>query len=84
MEIIEFLQTQEIKLLVVACNSATAAGLPYYQQRTNLPVIGVIEPGVKAALNYTGNGRIGVIGTTGTINSSAYQTALKNHRPDRM
>ncbi len=82
LEIIEFLQTQEIKLLVVACNSATAAGLPCYQQRTNLPVIGVIEPGVKAALDYTRNSRIGVIGTTGTINSSAYQTALKSHRPD--
>lgn len=82
LEIIDFLHTQEIKLLVVACNSATAAGLPYYQQRTDLPVVGVIEPGVRAALGYTRNCRIGVIGTTGTINSSTYQKALKSHNPN--
>ncbi len=79
LEIIDFLQTQEIKLLVIACNSATAAGLPYYRQKTSLPVVGVIEPGVRAALNYTRNCRIGVIGTTGTINSSTYQSVLKSH-----
>ncbi len=82
LEIIDFLQTQEIKLLVIACNSATAAGLSHYQQKTDLPVVGVIEPGVRAALNYTRNRRIGVIGTTGTISSSSYQSALKIHDPN--
>ncbi|HHX86668.1 MAG TPA: glutamate racemase [Firmicutes bacterium] len=82
LEIVNFLQTQEIKLLVVACNSATAAGLPYYQQSIDLPVVGVIEPGVRAALSYTRNCRVGIIGTAGTISSSVYQSALKSHNPN--
>lgn len=82
MQIIEFLQTQEIKLVVVACNSATAAGLSYYQEHCDLPVIGVIEPGVRAALRYTRNGKIGVIGTTGTIGSLAYQKTLERENGD--
>lgn len=77
MQIIEFLQTQEIKLVVVACNSATAAGLSYYQEICDIPVVGVIEPGVRAALCYTLNRKIGVIGTVGTIGSLAYQKALE-------
>ncbi len=81
LEIIEFLQHQEIKMVVVACNSATAAGLPYYQERCDIPVLGVIEPGVRAALSYTRNGRVGVIGTTGTIGSSAYLKALQKANP---
>jgi glutamate racemase len=76
LEIIEFLQTQEVKMVVVACNSATAAGLPYYQEKCDIPVLGVIEPGVRAAIAYTRSSRVGVIGTTGTINSSAYGKAL--------
>jgi glutamate racemase len=81
LEIIEFLRHQEIKLVVVACNSATAAGLPYYQERCGVPVLGVIEPGVRAAISHTRNGKIGVIGTTGTIGSSAYQKALQKENP---
>lgn len=81
LEIIDFLESQEIKLLVVACNSATAAGLSHYQERCSIPVVGVIEPGVRAALAYTRNRRIGVIGTVGTINSSAYERTLKRYDP---
>ncbi len=81
LEIIEFLQFQEIKMVVVACNSATAAGLSHYKERCDIPVLGVIEPGVRAALSYTSNKRVGVIGTTGTINSSAYQKALNGKDP---
>ena len=77
LEIIEFLQTQEVKLVVVACNSATAAGISHYQEQLDIPVIGVIEPGVRAALEATSNGRIGVIGTTGTIASEAYENNLR-------
>jgi glutamate racemase len=76
-EIIEFLKHQEIKMLVVACNSATAAGLSYYQEAVDLPVLGVIEPGVRAALNQSSTGRIGVIGTVGTIGSAEYEKALR-------
>ncbi|MEW5784161.1 MAG: glutamate racemase [Bacillota bacterium] len=82
LEIIEFLRSQEVKMVVVACNSATAAGISYYQECCDIPVLGVIEPGVRAALSYTQNGRIGVIGTTGTIGSSAYEKALARENPD--
>ncbi len=75
-EIIEFLQKQDIKMVVVACNSATAAGLSHYQEQCDLPVLGVIEPGVRAAIAQTRNNRVGVIGTTGTVNSSSYKKAL--------
>jgi len=76
-QIIDFLQHQEIKMLVVACNSATAAGLSYYQEGCDLPVIGVIEPGVRASLARSCNKKVGVIGTVGTINSSEYVKALR-------
>jgi glutamate racemase len=78
--IIRFLETQDVKMIIVACNSATAAGLPYYQAEFSLPVIGVIEPGVRAAIRHTGSRRVGVIGTTGTIASRAYDEAI--HRLD--
>ncbi len=77
LEIIRFLQTQEVKMVVVACNSATAAGLSYYQEQLEIPVIGVIEPGARAALRKTRNGKIGVIGTPGTISSGAYDKVLR-------
>ncbi len=76
-EIIEFLHTQDIKMVIVACNSATAAGLPYYQEKFKLPIIGVIEPGVRAALSHSKEKRIGVIGTAGTIASGAYERVIK-------
>jgi glutamate racemase len=76
-EMLEFLKHQEIKMVVVACNSATAAGLSHYQQAFEMPVLGVIEPGVRAALARSRNRRIGVIGTVGTIGSSEYENALR-------
>jgi glutamate racemase len=81
-EIIEFLRHQEIKMLVVACNSATAAGLSYYQENIDLPIMGVIEPGVRAALKQSKSKRIGVIGTSGTINSSEYEKTLHSFNGD--
>jgi glutamate racemase len=75
-QIIRFLETQDVKVIVVACNSATAAGLSYYQEEFTLPVIGVIEPGVRAAIRHTKSKRVGVIGTAGTIASRAYEEAL--------
>lgn len=76
-QILEFLKHQEIKMVVVACNSATAAGLSYYQDAYDLPVLGVIEPGVRAALAHSHNRRIGVIGTVGTIGSGEYEKTLR-------
>lgn len=81
MEIIEFLNTQDIKMVIVACNSATAAGLPCYQEKFSLPILGVIEPGIRAALAHSKNKTVGVIGTSGTIDSGAYEKAIKKMDP---
>jgi glutamate racemase len=67
----------DAKLLVVACNTATAAALDVLAKDCPVPVVGVIEPGVRAAIKATRNGRVGVIGTVGTIGSGAYQTAVE-------
>lgn len=83
LEIMEFLQTQEVKMMVVACNSATAAGLHHYTEQVDVPVIGVVTPGVRAALRATRNGCIGVIGTSGTIASGAYEEAIKEEAGKR-
>ncbi len=81
-EIMDFLLTQEIKAIIVACNSAAAAGLDYYRQKVELPLLGVIEPGVRAALEQTSNNKVGVIGTTGTIHSGAYQEVFSRLAPE--
>lgn len=80
-EIMDFLLAQEIKALIIACNSATAAGMEYYTARTDLPLLGVIEPGVRAALAQTRKGKVGVIGTQGTIKSGAYQAVFNKLAP---
>lgn len=74
-EVGELLVDRGVKLLVVACNSATSAALPVLTERFDLPVIGVVEPGMRAAALATRTGRVGVIGTVGTIRSGAYQHA---------
>ncbi|MDA8379694.1 MAG: glutamate racemase [Actinomycetota bacterium] len=65
-----------VKLVVVACNTAAAAALDELRARFSVPIIGVIEPGVTAALRATRNGSVGVIGTVGTISSGAYPRAV--------
>ena len=70
-----------VKLLVVACNTATAAALDLLVKECPVPVVGVIEPGARAAVKATRNGRVGVIGTVGTIGSGAYQTAVATADP---
>ncbi|HEY9069724.1 MAG TPA: glutamate racemase [Candidatus Ozemobacteraceae bacterium] len=82
LEIARFLETMRVKMLVIACNTATALALDYLRRQTELPVVGVIEPGVRAAIGAVRNGRIGVIGTTATIRSEAYQSRLRRFRPD--
>ncbi len=72
----------DIKLLVVACNTATAAALETLRQELAVPVVGVIEPGVRALALVTETGRVGVIGTVGTIESGAYQQAVAEWAPD--
>ncbi len=80
-EAAEFLVDQGVKLLIVACNTASAVALPLLRERFNLPVIGVIEPGARRAAASM-NRRIGVIGTEGTINSGRYPEAIKQLLPE--
>lgn len=76
-----FLQSFDVKMVIVACNTASSLALEALQQRFTMPVIGVIEPGAREALQRTKNGRIGVIGTKSTIGSNAYETCLKRLDP---
>jgi glutamate racemase len=73
----DFLIEKGVKLVVVACNTSTAVALEALKENLSLPVIGVIEPGVRAALEKTRNRKVGVIGTEATIQSGAYTRALK-------
>lgn len=79
---INFLLEQDIKAIVIACNTASARSLKKAQERYNIPIIGVIKPGAKAAVESTQNNRIGVIGTEGTINSNAYTFEIEELNPD--
>ena len=63
-----------IKMLVIACNTATAVALEDIRELFSFPVIGVITPGARAAVNATETGKIAVLGTTGTIKSGAYDS----------
>lgn len=75
-EITSFLRDEGVKAVVVACNTATAHALPTLRAEYDLPIIGVIEPGSRAAARATKSGDIGVIGTYGTIYSRAYERAI--------
>ncbi len=69
---------QGVKMIVIACNTATAAGLAHAQRTFPVPVIGVVEPGARAAVHATRNRRVGVIATKGTIDSGAYAKAIRH------
>lgn len=78
----ELVERHNVKLVVVACNTAAAAALDSLRERFDVPIIGVIEPGVRALVQATSTGRAGVIGTVGTINSGAYRAAVAAASPD--
>lgn len=80
-EITSFLIDEGVKSIVVACNTATAHALPMLREAIAMPVIGVVEPGARAAVGATRSSRIGVIGTVGTINSGAYERAIRALSP---
>lgn len=77
LDIASFLSSRDVKMIVVACNTASAFALPALRRRFDVPVVGVIEPGAKEALSSTYNGRIGIIGTEGTIRSGQYTKAIR-------
>ncbi|GGA44848.1 glutamate racemase [Paenibacillus physcomitrellae] len=80
-QIVDFLIQFNPKMVVIACNTATAAALDFISEKLTIPVIGVIHPGARAAISATKTGRVGVIGTVGTIQSGAYTVALKELSP---
>jgi glutamate racemase len=82
LENVDFLVARDIKMLVVACNTSTAAALDTLEARYPLPIVGVVAPGARAALQSTRTGRVGVIATEATIASGAYTRALRALRPD--
>lgn len=81
-QIVRFLQTHEVKAIVVACNTASAYALDELEREVDIPMIGVIKPGAKVASEVTVNGKIGVIGTEGTISSSIYPRYIKEINKD--
>ncbi|GGG10587.1 glutamate racemase [Paenibacillus albidus] len=80
-QIVDYLIQFNPKMIVIACNTATAAALDYISAKVSIPVIGVIHPGARAAISATKTGQVGVIGTVGTIGSGAYTAALQQLSP---
>jgi len=81
-QIVRFLKTQNVKAIVVACNTASAYALEEIKKELDIPVIGVVKPGAKVACETTKNGRIGVIATDATIRSGIYNSFIKRNKPD--
>lgn len=75
-QMVDFLMQFPLKAILIACNTVTAAALDQVKQKLEIPVIGVIEPGVRAAIKVTQNKKVGIIGTQGTIQSQAYEKGL--------
>lgn len=73
-----WLEQRDVKLVVIACNTATAAGLDIIQRSLKVPVIGVIEPGARAAIQATRTRKVGVLATAGTVASGAYTRAIQS------
>lgn len=81
-QITHFLQTQHVKTIVVACNTASAYALDELEQEIDIPMIGVVKPGAKVAAETTKNGKVGVIATSATISSEIYTTYIKQIKPN--
>ena len=81
-QIIRFLLTENVKAIVIACNTASAFALDTMQKEFDIPIIGVLKPGAKVAAKTTVNGSIGLIGTEGTIHSGMYAQFIKSIKPD--
>ena len=81
-QIVRFLQTKNVKAIVVACNTASAFALDAIESELDIPVIGVVKPGAKSAIENTKNKRIGIIGTEGTIKSELYTEYIHGKDPE--
>ena len=80
-DIIRYLESRDVKLVVIACNTATAAALNHAREMFEVPIVGVISPGAQAAVEITQNNRVGVISTAGTMRSQEYLHAIKEIDP---
>ena len=80
-DIIRYLESRDVKLVVIACNTATAAALNHARELFEVPIVGVISPGAQAAVEATKNRRVGVISTEGTMRSQEYLHAIKEIDP---
>ena len=81
-QIVRFLQTHHVKTIVVACNTASAYAIEELERALDIPVIGVVKPGARMAVDMTRNGKIGVIATEGTISSGLYAKYIKSLKED--
>ena len=81
-QIIHFLQTKGVKAIVIACNTASALALEVVREEADIPIIGVVEPGARAALEMTETNKIGVIGTEATIRSAMYEKIIQGLNPN--
>lgn len=81
-QIVRFLKTKHVKAIVIACNTASALALEEVQKQVDIPIIGVIVPGARAAVRETKNQKIGVIGTEATIRSETYTKEIQRQIPE--
>lgn len=81
-QIVHFLQTKQVKAIVIACNTATAYALDVLKEKLDIPIIGVVRPGAITAVNATQNGRIGIIATEGTVGSGIYPKVIKEYNSE--
>ena len=81
LEAVDWLLDQDVKLLVLACNTATSRALDLVRERSSVPVVGVVRPGAVAAASATRSGQVAVIATAGTVDSGAYPTAILEAAP---
>ncbi|MCI0449040.1 MAG: glutamate racemase [Chlorobi bacterium] len=77
LQVAYFLMKKKIKMLVIACNTASSVSLPTLKRHFHIPILGVIEPGAKSAIAASRTDNVGVIGTLGTVKSNSYKKALK-------
>lgn len=81
-QIIRFLKSKQVKAIVIACNTASSYALEMVRAESDIPIIGVINAGARTAVQATRNGRIGVIGTDGTVGSGIYKEVMQKLRPE--
>lgn len=79
---VRFLETKDVKAIIVACNTASSNSLDAMRAATDTPIFGVVEPGVEAAVRATKNHKVGIIGTAATVRSGAYETMIREENPD--